>query len=134
MKKLFKEFQEFALGSSVFELAIGVIIGGAVGNMVSTLVSAILMPIIGIFMGGKDFSSLSYVVGSAEIQYGLFLQSVIDFLIIAICIFLIAKGINSLKEKMLVTEAKEVKPEEKQPTAEDYLKEIRDILETKNAQ
>lgn len=126
MKKLFKEFREFALKGSIMDLAVAVILGGAVSAMVSALVDNILMPIVGIFMGGRDFSSLSITVGEAVIGYGAFIQAVINFLIIAVCIFAIVKALNKLRG------APEHKEEPPKPTAEEQqlacLKEIRDLL------
>lgn len=128
MKKLVNDFKEFALGTNVLELAIGVIMGGAASKMVSSLVDSILMPIIGIFLGGKDFSALSYTFGNAVIKYGAFIQSVVDFLIITLCIFFMTKGINTVRKKF-IKEKEEAKTEEpKKPSTEDYLKEIRDLM------
>lgn len=122
-----KEFKAFAMRGNVMDMAVGVIIGGAFGKIVSSLVDDIFMPIIGILTGGIDFSKVSIMVGDAEVKYGMFVQNVIDFLIIAICIFTMIKAMNSLSNK---------KPEEPAAPAEPsneekLLGEIRDLLKNK---
>ena len=87
MSKLLNEFKEFAMKGNVIDMAVGVIIGGAFGKIVSSLVDNVLMPVFGVLTGGVDFSGLSVKFNDASIQYGLFIQNVIDFLIIAFCIF-----------------------------------------------
>ena len=125
-----KEFKEFAIKGNVMDMAVGVIIGGAFGKIVTSLVGDVLMPIIGIFTGGIDFSGLAITIGSAEIKYGMFIQNIFDFLIIALCIFMMIKGINSLKKKEKETPAAEPAPAE--PSNEEkLLAEIRDILQQK---
>ncbi len=91
---MLKEFQKFIAKGNVLDLAIGVIIGGAFGKIVTSLVDDILMPVIGIAIGGKNFSSLSLKIGEAEIKYGNFIQVSIQFLIIAFVIFFIVKAAN----------------------------------------
>ena len=93
---MLKEFKKFISKGNVVDLAVGVIIGGAFGKIVSSLVNDILMPIIGILIGGIDFSSLSIKVGSAKITYGMFIQNIIDFLIIAFCVFIFVKIVNKI--------------------------------------
>lgn len=118
---MFKEFRDFAIKGNVVDLAVAVIIGGAFGKIITSLVGDILMPLIGILLGQVDFSDLSFAVGSATIAYGLFVQSVVDFLIVAFCIFLVVKQLQRFKKK----------EEPKQPkTPEDIvlLTEIRDLL------
>lgn len=100
---MFKEFKEFAVQGNALNLAIGVIIGAAFGKIVSSLVADIIMPIIGIIIGGYDFKSLALKVGDASILYGSFLQNVIDFLIIAIVIFLAVKALNTLSRRELAS-------------------------------
>lgn len=95
---MFKEFKEFVMRGNVLDLAVGVIIGGAFGKIVGSLVNDILMPLVGLLMGGVNFSELSVTVGSATIMWGLFLQTVVDFLIIAFVIFLIVKSANKMKK------------------------------------
>ncbi len=123
------EFKEFAMKGNVLDMAVGVIIGGAFGKIVSSLVDNVLMPIIGVLTGGVDFSALSVKVVDAEVKYGMFVQNVIDFLIIAFCIFLMLKGINKFNRK------KKAKPEQPAapagPTQEELLAEIRDLLKNK---
>ena len=96
---MLKEFKTFIMRGSVMDLAVGVIIGGAFGKIVSSLVTDILMPLIGLIIGGIDFSSLAFTIGSAKVTYGNFINNAIDFLIIALVIFLMIKGINSLQKK-----------------------------------
>ncbi len=122
-----KEFKEFAIKGNVMDMAVGVIIGGAFGKIVTSLVGDVLMPIIGVFTGGLNFSSLAITVGEAEIKYGQFLQNIFDFIIIALCIFLMIKGMNSLKRKKVEEPAPEPAPAE--PSNEEkLLTEIRDLL------
>ncbi|GGB00483.1 MULTISPECIES: large-conductance mechanosensitive channel protein MscL [Mucilaginibacter] len=129
-----KEFKEFAMRGNVVDLAVGVIIGAAFGKIVTSLVADIIMPPIGMATGGIDFKDLKYVLKPAvdktpetAINYGLFINNVIDFLIVAFCIFLIVKAINSLKKKEEVAPA--AAPE---PTKEEVLlTEIRDLLAKK---
>lgn len=109
------------------DLAVGVIVGGAFSSIVTSLVNNILTPILGIFLGGVNFSSLSINIGDANIQYGLFLQSIIDFLIIAFCIFIFIKMMN----KVISLGGKEKKKKEEAPPLKEevvLLKEIRDSL------
>ncbi len=100
---MLKEFREFAIRGNVMDLAVAVIIGAAFGKIVTSLVDNILMPLIGLLMGGVDFSALSLQVGEAVVQYGLFIQSIIDFVIIAFVIFLIVRALNRLKQEEPVT-------------------------------
>ncbi len=133
-KKLGKgasEFKEFIMRGNVVDLAVGVIIGGAFGSIVTSLVNDILMPIVGAIIGGIDFSGLSITIGNANIMYGNFIQNVIDFLIVAFCIFLFVKAINkltSLTKKEEEEAASEVPV--KAPEVE-LLEEIRDLLKKK---
>lgn len=124
--KTAKEFREFISKGNVLDMAVGVIIGGAFGKIVTSLVDNILMPLIGLIIGGLDFSKLAIKVKDAEIAYGLFIQNVVDFLIIALCIFLFVKLFSKLKRK---------KEEEPAPApAEEILllREIRDSLKKKS--
>ena len=120
------EFKEFAMKGSLIDMAVGIIIGAAVGKMVSTLVENILMPIIGVFMGGVNFQDLSIKVGDAAIGYGAFIQAIIDFLIIAFVIFMILKAISKMKENFEKEQA-EAEPEP-DPADVVLLTEIRDLL------
>jgi large conductance mechanosensitive channel len=126
---MFKEFKEFALKGNVMDMAIGIIIGGAFGKIVSSFVTDIIMPPIGILLGGVDFSKLAIILKPASegveavaINYGLFLNTIIDFIIITLAIFIVIKQLNKLK--------KEEAPEEPTAPTEDIvlLQEIRDSL------
>lgn len=125
--KSFQEFKKFISRGNVIDLAVGVIIGGAFGKIVTSIVNDILMPLIGIVIGGINFSGLSFQIKDATINYGTFIQNVIDFLIVAICIFVLVKFINKFNKKEEVKE--EVKPT-KDPQIE-LLTEIRDLLKEK---
>lgn len=120
---MIKEFRDFISKGNVIDLAVGVIIGGAFGKIVTSLVNDIIMPLLGIVIGGIDFSSLSFKVNDSVVMYGMFLQNTIDFLLIAASIFLMVKTINKFKK----TEKKE-KETSKSPTTEQLLTEIRDLL------
>lgn len=133
---MLNEFKKFISKGNVIDLAVGVIIGGAFGKIVSSLVNDILMPIIGVIIGGIDFSNLSITIGKAKITYGMFIQNVIDFLIIAFCIFIFIRAINKLTDMTHKLEKgkkkdKEEEKEEIQETELSILKEIRDELKTK---
>jgi large conductance mechanosensitive channel len=93
------EFKEFAMKGSVVDLAVGVVIGAAFGKIVDSLVNDIIMPIVGILIGGYDFSKLSVKVGEAEIKYGNFIQTTLNFVIIAFILFMVIKAINKMKRK-----------------------------------
>lgn len=128
MKKFISEFKEFISKGNVLDMAVGVIIGGAFSKIVSSLVNDVMMPLIGIIIGGHDFSNLSIKVGNAKIMYGSFLQNVVDFLIVAFCLFTVIKIINKFKKKQ---EKKENKEKIKTPSEEVILlSEIRDLLKT----
>ena len=96
---MLKEFKEFVMRGNVLDLAVGVIIGGAFGKIVASLVNDILMPIVGLVLGGVDFSGLAITVGDASIKWGAFVQAIIDFIIIAFVIFLIIKAANATKKE-----------------------------------
>jgi large conductance mechanosensitive channel len=117
-----QEFKQFAMKGSLIDMAVGIIIGAAVGKMVSTLVENILMPIIGMLMGGVNFADLSVTVGDASIGYGAFIQAIIDFLIVAFVIFMILKAINAMRENY------EQEQTEAEPADIALLTEIRDLL------
>jgi large conductance mechanosensitive channel len=125
LKKGANEFKEFISKGNVVDMAIGVIIGSAFGKIVTSLVNDILMPIIGIILGGLDFSNLSIKVLDAQIAYGSFIQTIVDFLIVAFCIFSFLKFFEKFKKKEEATEQPE------QPKKSDevvLLEEIRDLL------
>ncbi len=121
--KMVDEFKSFISRGNVLDMAVGVIIGGAFGKIVTSLVNDILMPLIGVIIGGHDFSTLAIKVGDASIAYGAFIQAIIDFLIIALCIFFFVKFFSKLKKK-------EEKKEEVKVDSDEVvlLKEIRDLL------
>lgn len=122
---MWQEFKKFALKGNIIDLAIGVIIGGAFGKIVSSLVNDLIMPIIGILLGGINFKNLEYKLGNVEVKYGLFLQTVVDFLIIATSLFIFIRLITRLKRK------KETAQEEiKMDRQEELLAEIRDLLKS----
>ena len=137
---LFKEFKEFAVKGNVMDMAIGVVIGGAFGKIVTSLVSDIIMPLIGAATGGLNFTDWKWVIREAVMEgetvvkpelaltWGNFIQVIFDFIIIALSIFLVIKGINKMKRE-------EPKPEEPAapagPTQEELLAEIRDLLKNK---
>lgn len=125
---MIKEFKEFISKGNVVDLAVGVIIGGAFGKIVTSLVNDVLMPLIGIVLGGVDFSKLTLTVGEAKIAYGMFIQNIIDFLIIAFCVFIFVKVVNKLSNLKKKEEIKEEKKEEPKETELSILKEIRDEL------
>lgn len=128
MKKFISEFKEFISKGNVLDMAVGVIIGGSFSKIVSSLVNDVMMPLIGIIIGGHDFTNLSIKVGNAKIMYGSFLQNVVDFLIVAFCLFTVIKIINRFKKKQ---EKNENKEKIKIPSEEVILlSEIRDLLKT----
>ena len=100
---MLKEFKEFAIRGNVMDLAVAVIIGGAFGKIVTSLVNDILTPLIGLIMGGVNFADLAVTVGSAVIKWGTFVQSIIDFIIIAFVIFMLVRAMNRLKREEPVT-------------------------------
>ena len=126
MKKLLNEFKEFISKGNIIDMAVGVIIGSAFSKIVTSVVNDILMPLLGIVIGGLDFTNLTLKVGDAVIAYGVFLQNIIDFLIIAICIFIFVKIISKFNKKEEVK--KEVKVEPKKDEQVVLLEEIRDLL------
>jgi large conductance mechanosensitive channel len=124
---MLKEFRDFIAQGNVLDLAVAVIIGGAFGAIVNSLVNDILMPIVGIIIGGIDFSGLSIQVGDAQVLYGNFILAVVNFLIIAATIFVIVRSYNQLRRK------DEAEPAPLEPSEEvKLLAEIRDILEKGN--
>ena len=96
---MLKEFKEFVMRGNVLDLAVAVIIGGAFKSIIGSLVKDILMPLIGLAMGGVDFASLSFAVGDAVVTYGAFIQAIIDFIVIAFVIFMIVRTANNMKKK-----------------------------------
>lgn len=126
---MWKEFRDFINRGNVMDLAVAVIIGGAFGAIVTSLVDNIITPIIGLVMGGVDFSGLSFGIGNAQIMYGNFIQAVINFLIIAFVIFLLVRTLNNLQRRLLGDADEEEAPEEPEYTVDQQtLMEIRDLL------
>jgi len=135
-----KEFKEFAMRGNVLDMAVGVIIGGAFGKIVSSLVNDILMPPIGWLIGGIEFTDLKVELpvnplmqnqDAVTINYGQFIQTTLDFIIVAFCIFLLIKGINKLANLRKKEEATATPEPPKGPTQEELLTEIRDLLKQK---
>lgn len=122
LKEEASEFKKFISRGNVVDMAVGVIIGGAFGNIVTSLVQDMLMPLIGVVLGGLNFESLSIQVGSANIAYGSFIQTIVDFLIISFSIFVMIKVIEKLKRKQ------EAKEEGQKSDEVLLLEEIRDLL------
>ncbi|MDY2795077.1 MAG: large conductance mechanosensitive channel protein MscL [Peptostreptococcus porci] len=130
MKGFMKEFKEFAMKGNVLDMAVGVVIGAAFGAIVTALVEKVIMPLVGIIAGGVDISGLAVKVGSANLEYGAFLQAIINFLIIAFSVFVFVKIINTAagkfkKEEEVVEEVPAVDPQL------ELLTEIRDLLAKK---
>jgi large conductance mechanosensitive channel len=121
---LLREFREFAIKGNVIDLAVAVVVGGAFGKIVSSLVEDIVMPSVGVLLGGLDFKNLAVQMGAAKIAYGKFLQTCLDFMIIAAAIFVAVKMINHFKRKEEAMAAA-------QPRQEQLLEEIRDLLKQK---
>ena len=119
-----KEFREFAVKGNVVDLAVGVIIGAAFGKIVASLVEDVVMPAVGSLLGGLNFSGLAVQFGAATLKYGKFIQTGVDFLIVAIVIFLAVKLINRMKRE-------EEKPPAAPPRQEVLLEEIRDLLKAR---
>ena len=131
MRKIVNEFKEFIARGNVVDLAVGVIVGSAFGKIVTSLVNDILMPIIGVILGGIDFTNLTIRFKDATIYYGNFIQNIIDFLIVAFCIFIFVKLMNTLTHK---NKKKEEKKEEILAKSDEVLllEEIRDLLKSEN--
>jgi large conductance mechanosensitive channel len=132
--KIIEEFKTFAMRGNVLDMAVGIIIGAAFGKIITSFVNDVLMPPIGILLGNADFTYLSIILKPAidkipavAINYGKFIQTIIDFIIIAFSVFMLIKGVNTFKKKQ--EEAPAVPPD---PSAEEkLLTEIRDILKSK---
>ena len=133
---MMQEFKEFAMRGNVVDMAVGIVIGGAFGKIVSSFVANVLMPPIGLMLGGVSFDQLAVTLQEATaeaeavtLNYGLFIQSIVDFIIIAFAIFMVIRAMNSLKKKEEEAPAPEAPPE---PSKEQVLLgEIRDILKAK---
>lgn len=127
MKKIFNEFKEFISKGNVIDMAVGVVIGSAFSKIVSSLVNDVIMPLVGIIIGGLDFSSLTITIKDSSINYGLFIQNIVDFLIIAACIFVVVKLMNKFKRQKKEEPAPVEVPEDIK-----LLTEIRDLLKKEN--
>ena len=143
---MLKEFKEFAVKGNVMDMAVGIIIGAAFGSIVQSLVNDLLMPPIGLLLGGVDFSNLFFVLGegsyeslaaaqeagAATINYGVFINNVVSFLIVAFAVFLVIKGVNQMRRQQEEAPAEEPAPAA--PSNEEVLLgEIRDLLKSSNA-
>ena len=143
MAKFIQEFKDFAMKGNVIDMAVGVIIGGAFGKIVTSVVSNILMPPIGVLLGNVDFTELKITLKEAvmdgenvvseavTLNYGQFIQDIVDFLIIAFCIFLMIKGVTKLTTKKEEPKAEEPAPAPEPSAEEKLLTEIRDLLAKK---
>ena len=145
MKNFFKEFKEFAMRGNVLDMAIGVVIGGAFGKITTSLVNDVFMPLVGLLIGGIDLSKLNVMLKPAVVDaagevtkeavtlgVGTFLVTVLDFILVAFCIFLMIKAMNTFREKLAKKEEEAPAPEEPAgPTSEELLTEIRDLLKNK---
>ena len=129
-KEMIKEFKEFISKGNIMDMAVGIIIGGAFTKIVTALVEAILMPLIGAICGGKSVEDMSVMVGNASIGYGAFLQAVIDFLLVALVLFMILKAFNKAKSMVVKEEEAPAEPEPV-PADIELLTEIRDLLKEK---
>ena len=142
MKKFLSEFKEFALRGNVLDMAIGVVIGGAFGKITTSLVNDVIMPLVGLLIGGIDLSALNITLSPAVLDeagevvkdavvigIGTFLTTVIDFILVAFVVFLVVKAFNTAKKKLEKPAEPETPPEEPEPTKEELLlTEIRDLL------
>lgn len=131
---MMKEFKEFAIKGNMIDMAVGIVIGAAFGKIIASLVKDIIMPPIGMALGGVNFSELAYVMKAAEgevaavtLNYGAFIQTAVDFLIIAFAIFMVVRGINNMKKKEEAAPAAPPAPSKE----EVLLTEIRDALKAK---
>lgn len=145
MKKFFNEFKDFAMRGNVIDMAVGVVIGGAFGKITTSLVNDVIMPLVSMLAGGIDFTTWKWILKAAQgtegeagyvaevaVNFGNLISVILDFIIIAFCIFLMIRGINRLNKKEEAP-AEEPAPEEpKAPTSEELLAEIRDLLAGQN--
>ena len=135
MNNFLNEFKDFINKGSVMDMAVGVIVGGAFGKIVTSLVDNVIMPLVGVIMGGVDVSGLAFTIGGASIKYGLFLQNVIDFLIIAFVIFVMVRWLNRMHDRVetrIHGECENIAEPEPVPEDVQLLREMRDILKAKS--
>ncbi|KMO06530.1 MULTISPECIES: large conductance mechanosensitive channel protein MscL [Bacillus amyloliquefaciens group] len=123
---MWSEFKSFAMRGNIMDLAIGVVIGGAFGKIVTSLVEDIIMPLVGLLLGGLDFSGLAVTFGDAHIKYGSFIQTIVNFFIISFSIFIVIRTIGKLRRKKEAEEEAEEAEDTDQQT--ELLTEIRDLL------
>lgn len=137
MKKFLTEFKEFAMRGNVIDMAVGVVVGGAFSKIVTSLVNDVIMPLISLAIGQVNFTNLSYVFHMADkdvvLAYGNFIQTVVEFIILAFCVFCAIKLMSKLRFEKKVEEAKEEEAAPPAPTAEELLIEIRDLLASQSA-
>ena len=147
MKKFIEEFRAFIAKGNVIDMAVAVVVGGAFSKIVSSLVGDIIMPLIGLIAGGTNISSLKWVIreavvndagevvrAEAALTYGVFIQTVIDFLLISFCIFVFLKILLLAKERFIRSkDPEEPKEEDKAETTDDILREIRDLLKSEHS-
>lgn len=138
MGKFFSDFKAFAVKGNVIDMAVGVIIGGAFGKIVTSLVNDIIMPLIGVIIGGVNFTELSWKIGESTVMYGNFIQTIVDFLIIAFSIFLFVRMLTRVRSDVTARKNKGKKEEQAAPPPPPaksdevvLLEEIRDLLKTK---
>ncbi|UMU16481.1 large conductance mechanosensitive channel protein MscL [Bacillus velezensis] len=127
---MWSEFKSFAMRGNIMDLAIGVVIGGAFGKIVTSLVEDIIMPLVGLLLGGLDFSGLAVTFGDAHIKYGSFIQTIVNFFIISFSIFIVIRTIGKLRRKKEAEEEAEEAEETDQQT--ELLTEIRDLLKQRD--
>ena len=146
MKKFFKEFKEFAMRGNVLDMAIGVVIGGAFGKITTSLVNDVFMPLVGLLIGGVDLAKFNIVLkpevldeagevvkAGVTLGFGAFLSAILDFILVAFCIFLMIRTMNRVHEKLKKKEEEAPAPEAPAaPTSEELLTEIRDLLKAQN--
>lgn len=135
---MWKEFKEFAFRGNVIDMAVGVVVGGAFGKIVTSLVNDIITPVIGVLTSGTDLKNLTVQLSTAAdgtpnmLNYGMFLQNIIDFLIIAFSIFMVVKTLNTARKKIEKKKEEIIEEAHAKPTTEEILSEIRDLLKEKN--
>lgn len=133
LKATLNEFKEFISRGSIIDMAVGVVIGNSFKAIITSLVDNIIMPLVGLILGGKKFSALSITFGEATIAYGVFIQNIVDFLIVAVCLFFTLKVITTLS-KLRKKKEEEEKAEEPPVKSDEVLllEEIRDLMKDKN--
>lgn len=129
MRKILKEFEEFALKGNMIDLAVGVVIGSAFSSVVNSIVNDILMPIVGVLIGGRDFSALMLKFGDAQIKYGLLIQNLVNFFIISFWLFIFIKALNSLRKRLEGKKEEKSEEPEQKPEEVVLLGEIKSLLE-----